>query len=978
MVRVVSDDFLRQLADYGALPSQLVDLAGEEGPRTLRYVDFMRAPTVGRPPVVFESHGQPRAYVFHGGELAAVTVVSQWVRRVAFRGDADWVGVLRPGRLDVFRAALDGSDQPQLLPGLPEGPLLFPALIQERSTGTATGVRTKLLELLRRSITQAKGFEVGPHDALSLVGRALFWRFLIDRGLLDGLNRDEVCPDAKSWPACLTTKTNALKTFAWLDDTFNGGLLPFESPPRGFAAEVFHHVMGNIAHLATADGQLQLRLPNDWSEVNFAHVPVGLLSEVYEAYAHGEDSKRAKAESIFYTPRHIAEFAVEEALEAVGDVSEPRVLDPAAGAGVFLVAMFRALVARQWKRSGKKPSRKIIRRILNDQLTGFDINSSALRLAELALYLTAIELDPEEKPRPLKLLRFDDLREHVLVHKAGGVGEGSLAPVEERFRAVFDIVAGNPPWTAHAPLEAKKKWVEATRNIVRLRLGDARAAAFDFPRTNPDLPFVYRAMEWAKVGGSIALVTHARWLFEQSETGLRARRDLLQSVHVTGILNGTALRDTNVWPNVRHPFCLLFAVNEAPPAGAAFLFISPDLDRMPDAEQERMRLDWQDAREIEISEVIERPWTLKARFRGTPFDQAVLDDLRRRGTSLSKYLRTIGTELKNGYKLGGAGSKQEPAEHMHHLRDLKGADMAFSIDAQPLDLFSRATLHRTRPLDIYKGPLLVVHESMRADELSPRAAFSLNDLAFDERFDGASFANLPEGAEIAAYLQLVIQSSIFQHALLMLDGQFGIEREVVHLATIKSIPVVPWSQLTDAQRSRSFELSQELRNGMTPDLLKDVDRFVVGVFGFSNVQCITIADTLATALPTAAAKHTAVRPTTEAERSTFVEVCQDELRSVLRASHKNAFVRLRNDFASSFCPIIQIDRVDRGDAKPALSDVDPRRFVEAADEASASLVTMRVNERTILVGLLDRYGYWTRTRARMLAASLLSEPDAHG
>jgi hypothetical protein len=641
MMPSVSDDVIRQIADYGALSSQIVDLAGEEGPRTLRYVDLVRAPAAGRPPVVIESHGQPRAYVFVANDMGADRSVAQWVRRVAFRGDADWVGVLRPGRLDVFRAVLDGSNTPQPVQGLPTGPLLFPSLVHAPPVGIAMSMRSRLLELLRRSILQAKDFSLAAPDALSLVGRALFWRFLIDRGLLEGLDRDEVCSTASDWPTCLSTKTNALKTFAWLDDTFNGGLLPFTSSPREFAADVFHKVVGNIAHLATPDGQLPLRLPNDWSEVNFAHVPIGLLSEVYEAYAHGEDIEKAKAESIFYTPRHIAEFLVDEALEATANVSMPRVLDPAAGAGVFLVAMFRALVAREWKRSGKKPSRKLVRRILNDQLTGFDINDSALRLAELALYLTAIELDPEVKPRPLKLLRFDELRGRVLLRRTGGVGEGSLSPVEARFRGAFDIVIGNPPWTAHGSLEAKKRWVDATRGLVKIRLGEARAAKFDFPDTNPDLPFVYHAMEWAKPGGSIALVTHARWLFGQTKRAVRARNDLFESVHVTGVLNGTALRETNVWPNVRHPFCLLMAANEPPSAHAAFLFVSPDLDRMPDAEQAHLRIDWQDSREIEIREVIEHPWILKVRFRGTPFDESVLDDLKQRGVALGRYLSAL-------------------------------------------------------------------------------------------------------------------------------------------------------------------------------------------------------------------------------------------------------------------------------------------------------------------------------------------------
>lgn len=974
------DDFPRRLLKYGASASQLVDLAEGESPRTLRYIDFMRAPSAGRAPVVVESQGHPVGYVFEldDGDSESHTTVSSWVRRVAFRGDANWIGVLRPGRLDVFRAALDGAAAPTAIEGLPAGPLLVPSLTHVPPIGSAVGVRAKLLELLRGSIGRAKDLGVSSHDALSLVGRALFWRFLIDRGLLHGLEYDEVCEGVDGWEDCLSTKTKALQTFAWLARTFNGSLLPFVSSVREIKAEVFSTVVGNISHLATIDGQLALRLPKAWSEVNFAHVPVGLLSEVYEAYAHAEDAKQARAESVFYTPRHIAELVVDEALAAADGIVAPRVLDPAAGAGVFLVAMFRALVGREWERSGRKPSRRIVRRILNEQLVGFDINDSALRLAELALYLTAIELDPEEKPRPLKLLRFEELRGRVLFHNRGDEDEGSLAPVEEPFRAAFDIVIGNPPWTAKAP-RSKEKWASATRPLIEQRLGRERAAAFDFPDTNPDLPFVYRAMEWAKPGASIALVTHARWLFARSEPAVRARRDLLESVHVTGVLNGTALRDSNVWPNVRHPFCLLFACNESPPPRAAFLFVSPALDWMPDREQDRIRIDWKDSREVEAATCVGRPSTLKLRFRGTSFDETVLDDLQERGVPLAKYLGSLGTALKNGYQLGGEAGKQSRASELRGLPDLKGSPLEFLINADALPKFSRETLLRPRPRDIYRAPLVLIHESMVADANAPRAALSLADVAFDERFDGVSFAKVRDGASIAAYLQIIIQSSVFRHLLFFLDGQFGIEREVVHLETIESTPVVPWRDLSTDQRSHALQLSRRLRDGMDPELHHSIDRFASDVYGLSRVQREAIADTLATALPTAESKNNAVRPTTDAERKLFASVCQSELRGVLEASGTAAVVRTRDDLRSlGLWRVVQIDRIDGGEAEPPIADLAPRRFVDAADEASASLVTVRIDGRTTLVALLDRYRYWTATRARLLAAALLSEADLHG
>lgn len=968
------DEIIDRLREYGAARSQLVDLNAPESPRTLRYLDLKRR-SEGRAPVVLESQNQPRAYIFSAPSTElSESSLRQWVRRVAFRGDAQWVGVLRPGRLDVFPAVLNGPDLPTAV-RLPDKALVFPWLVQTRSPGVEGAIRSKLLELLRNSISSAVELGLDSADALSLVGRALFWRFLIDRGLLDGLDIREVCSGASTWPSCLESKPNALQTFEWLETTFNGGLLPWATDPRTFKSKVFEQVVGNIAHLAPA-GQLPIRLPNDWSEVNFAHVPVGLLSEVYEAYAHDEDAVRARAESIYYTPRHIAEFVVDEALDALEDVAQPRALDPAAGAGVFLVATFRALVAREWARSQEKPSRKTIRRILNRQLVGFDINDSALRLAELALYLTAIELDPEPKHRPLSLLRFEELRGRALHCVEGGKDQGSLAAVDRRFRGAFDLVIGNPPWTAKADLRAKASWVEASRPVVTQRLGEQRAKDFDLPDTNPDLPFVYRAMEWAREGGRIALVTHARWLFSQKPLAIQARQDLLESVHVTGVLNGAELRDSKVWPKVRSPFCLLFAVNTKAPERAAFFFISPELDQAPDTLQDRLRIDWKDATEVEVREVISTPDLLKTRFRGTPFDEDVLRTLQTRGIPLAAYLESLGTSLNNGYKVAPE-AKQESAQHLHDLTDLKGRELEFLV---PTDLppFNRPTLHRPRARSIYRCPLLLVHESMRVDPESPRAALALQDVAFDQRFHGASFAEIRDGIANAAYLQLVIQSSIFQHAMLLTDGQFGTEREVVRLSAVESIPVVPWDDLPAHQKRTSDNLSRMLRKGMTPGLLSDIDAFVGDVYGLTQVQRTAIRDTLVTALPTAAAKKNAVRLTTASDRQTFAQVCEGTLSDLLKATERRALVRLRDDLEQSPWRLVQVDDLPLRAPLPPEAPLDLTALVEAADEASASLVTVQVNPTTRLIGILDRYRYWTTTRARILAASLASRSRFHG
>src|SRR5207248_3571134 len=96
-------------------------------------------------------------------------------------------------------------------------------------------------------------------------------------------------------------------------------------------------------------------------------------------------------------------------LDAADDA---RVLDPACGAGVFLVLAFRRIYREVWRAKNRRPDRRTIRKILNRQLAGFDVSENAIRLAALSLYLTALELDP--RPQPLSELKFEDLRDRVL------------------------------------------------------------------------------------------------------------------------------------------------------------------------------------------------------------------------------------------------------------------------------------------------------------------------------------------------------------------------------------------------------------------------------------------------------------------------------------------------------------------------------------------------------------------------------------
>ena len=154
---------------------------------------------------------------------------------------------------------------------------------------------------------------------------------------------------------------------------------------------------------------------------------------------------------------------------------------------------------------------------------------------------------------------------------------GSLGPlVGEEHKGRYDLVIGNPPWASGTKLP---EWSRVCETVARIAADRGIAnTAPPLPNEVLDLPFVWRAMEWAKPGGQIVFALHARLLFQQGDGMPTARQALFEALDVTSIVNGVELRQTKVWPQISAPFCILFATNRTPGVEAGFRFISPRIE----------------------------------------------------------------------------------------------------------------------------------------------------------------------------------------------------------------------------------------------------------------------------------------------------------------------------------------------------------------------------------------------------------------
>ena len=71
------------------------------------------------------------------------------------------------------------------------------------------------------------------------------------------------------------------------------------------------------------------------------------------------------------------------------------------------------------------------------------------------------------------------------------------------------------------------------------------------------------------------MALQVRIFLKQAEAWTKPIRAILRGIQITGILNGSNLSDTKVWPGMNHPFMVLFDRNRVPATAHRFYFVTP-------------------------------------------------------------------------------------------------------------------------------------------------------------------------------------------------------------------------------------------------------------------------------------------------------------------------------------------------------------------------------------------------------------------
>jgi len=943
---------------------------------------------------VYEWQQQPLAFLIDGQLIESKEHLLRLRRLLAMRGGAPYVCVIMGGQLTVYSLGLDSATLKAAelkLVALSGRSQVLPYLSNNRPSSTARRrwIEQVVISLLDDAITQlVTSCRVSGADAISLVGRALFVRFLADRGLLsddDSLTIAGVTTQYLFDGADAATKINL-----WLDETFNGDLLPLGNIALTKLPSSALSVLGNILHKAPG-GQYLLQWRESWAHLDFAYIPVGVLSQAYEHYLRRHEGDTQEKEGGYYTPSGIAQMMLRgamHALQAEERAHLARVLDPAAGAGVFLISCFRQLVAERWMHDGKRPTTSVLRKILYEQIAGFDINEEALRFAALGLYLMAIELDPD--PKPVKKLRFrKNLRGRVLFKVGEHGSAGSLGPnVTSDHDGRYDLVIGNPPWSSSTGMAEWPEVVKTVRTAAKERLTETNLEPV-LPNEVMDLPFVWCATRWCRPGGQIAFALHARLLFQQGDGMPEARSAIFSGLNITGVINGADLRNSRVWPEVAAPFCLLFARNEKPNAASSFRYVSPRREERLNSAG-TFRLDATNAPQLTPSQVIEQPEILKILYRGGPLDLEIMNRMKMQlPTTVDDYWRRFGIAGRkaqysgNGYqrlrassprsKLDGAlGEDCGELLGLPHLASPK--DLTAFINAQTLPIFDIRRAHRTRSRDTFRGPLLLVHQSPPADTGRLTVAVCDSDVVFNESFYGYSGYQHKLGHLLVRFMALLIGSKPALWHSLLTSGKFGLEREVIEKSTIDSMWMPEFDTLDRAQLAevdRLFDLIASVSGNKLAEAWTEVDNWVASLYGIKKSDAGVIADTLAFSAPFASSREAAQQRPTKSLVQDFLAMLKSTLNPL--ASRYGAKVDAKQIELPYEQPwlLLKLTPGEKQSRNGPTINIEP--VLAMADRIGTSEVISPLEDGGLLIARLDQARYWAPSQARLLARRVVWE-----
>ncbi len=614
----------------------------------------------------------------------------------------------------------------------------------------------------------------------TLLGRSIFIKYLEDRRDSSGKN---VFPDtffegfysgATRFTDVLVNVQAAIKLFDFLNEKFNGDLFPVEKAERKYLTK---KQLDGLKLFLTGEAELSSGQLGLWKFYSFEVIPIEFISSIYEEFFYirqkEQSGEKPTKSGTHYTPHYLVEFLVDEVFPWLGIGTDFKALDPACGSGIFLVEIYRRLIAH-WHQAN--PNQQIththLEKLLTENIFGVDSNTEAIRVAAFSLYLTFCDF---LEPRHIwKHVKFPSL-------KCQNLFPIDFFEEDVSFEQNYDLVIGNPPWQSELTPAAEKYRTKVAEDF------PARQVA---PDNQIALAFLWRSAELCQSDGEVCLLLPSKGLlFNRSGTHRDFRQAFFSSFHIKTIINFSASRHI-LFEKAVGPGAAIFFSPHPPNDSEPILYCSPKPTHSIE-DKWQITIEPQDINLLPRTEALQNDIIWKVAMWGGPRDYELIKKLMAPPyQSLAQVCDEKGWIHGEGMIIGNPKRRKTDTSWLLGKPFVASQNIKrFVADETKYPLFDIQKVYGAAKTKkgIFQGPHILVKQSPVAGEIGFRATLFKNDVVFKDAFVGI---NNPQGdINLLAPYCVALNSRVPLYFSLMTSRRWLVERDELNKEEVMSFPL---------------------------------------------------------------------------------------------------------------------------------------------------------------------------------------------
>ena len=509
-----------------------------------------------------------------------------------------------------------------------------------------------------------------------------------------------------------------------------------------------------------AGGQMAL-----WDLYSFRHLPVEVISSIYEALFSTTDE--VSENGMVYTPPHLAAFLVDEAmpLNAWQGKEQYTICDPSCGSGVFLVLAFKRM-AHWWRlrHHGVHPRVSDLTQILSTNLYGIDKNPGAVLLTRFSLCLAVCDmLTP---PEIWDKFHFPDLTDRLVTQDFFEWQKAMRNTVS------LDLLIGNPPF------------VSASKNLPDWK----DISTIKIPQKQIALYFLSAGMQMVKPGGLLCLLLKSSSLL-YTTNGQKYRTQFFRENKVHQVIDLTLLSQNDVlWSGYKPDVSAIFVSNERPDFEKNILHLV--VRRTPSSHMRRFfEIDTYDFHWVPYATALEDDFVWKCNLLGGGRLYGLVKKLRSYPT-LEDFVAKRKWAMSVGYRTSDDKSKPE-SPNINSKLSLptewltEDGIKRFDLKKEPSKNF-----HHTGIEKIYDAPHILIKSNVGNAHSIPMWYFPDTDIAFKEKIIGIAAPKSMESDLSQLFLFLKGNNDLFRSYLFSVSPESLVYMNtVVQTKDIYQLPV---------------------------------------------------------------------------------------------------------------------------------------------------------------------------------------------